>query len=248
MDQVRSAMIGTLTGLLVLAIGFVFWTRPAPVSETTDIMPAPRPKSESNQPKPPPKANPPHEEAIIDSNMTFEEATANQSFPPEIVATMQLVDVEYLGFDGKRHKGQIVIHRDLAEEVEAIFAELLKAEYPIEKVIPIVTYNWNDAQSIADNNTSAFNYREVITPAGKQKEISQHGYGRAIDLNPYQNPYVDASGRAQRPYDPEVKGTLTAESTATRIFLSYGWEWGGHWKGGKDYQHFVKEAPSKKLN
>src|SRR4051794_10764789 len=44
------------------------------------------------------------------------------------------VSVDYIGFDGKTHQGALVVHEDLAEEVIAIFKELLQLRYPIEKI------------------------------------------------------------------------------------------------------------------
>lgn len=177
---------------------------------------------------------------VVDSKMTRSQALGKNSFPPKVLAQMAVVDVTYLGFDGKEHRGQIVVDKDIVSEVRQIFAELRKAHYPIKKVIPIVKYGWHDQKSINDNNTSAFNYRRVIVPGGGQGSLSKHSFGRAIDLNPYQNPFVSANGRTPRPYNPKAKGTLTRQSRATQVFYAHGWKWGGDWTGGKDYQHFYK--------
>ena len=52
----------------------------------------------------------------------------------------------------------------------------------------------SDSNSIDQNNTSAFCYR-MVTGGGN---LSNHAYGRAIDLNPQQDPYVwyNSSGQA----------------------------------------------------
>ncbi len=49
------------------------------------------------------------------------------------------------------------------------------------------TYRGDDDRSMAANNTSAFNCWEVT---GQPGVWSEHSYGRAIDINPVQNPYV----------------------------------------------------------
>ena len=190
-----------------------------------------------------PKEVPSHrEELIVDSDIDINAALANNHFPQAIIDRMQLVPVYYLGFDKRRHVGQIVVDADVAEEVAEIFNEIEQAQYPIKKVVPIVSYNWNDQDSINDNNTSAFNYRNVIGPGQRKHKLSNHSFGRAIDLNPQINPFVDAKGESPRPYDPSRRGTLTLKSPVVQIFLKYGWTWGGSWKGGKDYQHFEKEG------
>jgi hypothetical protein len=88
------------------------------------------------------------------------------------------------------------------------------------------------------DNTSAFNYREV-TGGGR---LSNHAYGRAIDINTFENPYV--KGDIVLPngshYDPKVAGTFDADSVIVREFLRLGWAWGGNWTSPRDYQHFEK--------
>lgn len=179
----------------------------------------------------------------IDSAVTLAEATGGDRFPRAHVDRMELVSVTYLGFDGLLHVGQIVVHEEVAGEVRDIFAELLEASWPIEKVVPIARYGWSDEASIADNNTSAFNYRRTIGP-GQGRTMSMHSYGRAIDINPFQNPYLNAEGNGDQPYDPDLKGTITRDSPPYRAFRKRGWRWGGDWVGAKDYQHFEKGTRS----
>ena len=182
---------------------------------------------------------------VIDSNMTRAQALGNNHFPRAILDRMALVTVYYHGFDGRRHRGQIVVNKDVAEDTKEIFAELEQIGYPITKVVPIVKYGWSDQASINDNNTSAFNYRIAIVPGVRSTKLSNHSFGRAIDLNPLINPFVSSSGASARAYDPDVEGTLTLTTPATQIFLEHGWSWGGQWKGGKDYQHFEKVSSGK---
>jgi len=176
---------------------------------------------------------------IIDSHMTRAEALGGNRFPPAVLAKMEVVTVTYNGFDHRRHQGQIVVDRVFAGEVKRIFDEIEATGYPIEKMVPIVAYGWNDDASVEANNTSAFNYRHVILPEGEQKRLSHHASGRAIDLNPRINPFVARDGHSTHPYDPSKPGTLTLKSKVTQIFLRHGWTWGGTWHE-RDYQHFEK--------
>lgn len=179
----------------------------------------------------------------IDSNMDREVALGENEFPAEVLAEMEVVEVLYVGMDERVHQGQIVVHRELAEEVEQIFKDIFRERFPIEKVVPIVDYGWDDDASVRANNTSGFNYREVLRPDGTATgRLSEHSNGRAIDLNPWLNPYLDAEGNGVSIYDETVRGTLTADSVPVRVFKKYGWTWGGDWNGVKDYQHFQKPA------
>jgi peptidoglycan L-alanyl-D-glutamate endopeptidase CwlK len=184
------------------------------------------------------------EALVVDSNISIEEALINQKQENNQSAHMELVDVQYLGYDGKDHAGQIVVARDVAGDVRKIFEELLRVHFPIEKVIPIAKYDWNDQESIDNNNTSGFNYRNVIGPGQNTKVLSHHSFGRAIDLNPKTNPFVSANDSSSRSYDSTgaTMGTITKNSDVVRIFRKYGWTWGGNWSGAKDYQHFEKLA------
>ena len=175
---------------------------------------------------------------ITDSDLTFEEAIVGLDFPIEIRKKLTLINVLYFGFDEKIHKGQIVIHKKLSAEIKEIFDELFAKRFPIEKVIPIVKYNWDDEASMRDNNSSAFNYRFI----SGTKKLSNHSFGTAVDINPFQNPYI--VGKKTMPagseYNKEEKGTILSNSVVVQAFKKRGWEWGGDWKNRKDYQHFEK--------
>nr|WP_231127486.1 M15 family metallopeptidase [Motilibacter aurantiacus] len=93
---------------------------------------------------------------------------------------------------------------------------------------------------MAANNTSAYNCRKV---AGTGR-WSEHSYGRAVDVNPVQNPYVKgrvvqpAAGRAYVDRSRDAAGLLRAGEPAVEAFTARGWGWGGSWRSSKDYQHF----------
>ena len=131
-----------------------------------------------------------NEEIIIDSAMSFSEAIEGTNAPLEIVDSLVLVDVLYYSFDGLRHQGQIIVNNDLEDDAYEIFALIEKLQFPVGKVIPIVTYQWDDHSSMASNNSSAFNFR-VIEATTK---LSLHSSGRAVDINPVQNPVIYPNG------------------------------------------------------
>lgn len=187
---------------------------------------------------------------IVDSKMTKEEAFdgLHPNCPAEIRERQKIVKVKYYSFDGNIHQGQLVIDKDLVEDIKKVFKEALKLKFPIYSVIPVSDKRfrkdgrWDDDLSMAANNTSGFNYREK-TGGGS---LSNHAYGRAIDINTVQNPYI--KGKLVLPpgakYEPAAAGTLTADHPLVKLFISLGWDWGGNWKNLQDYQHF--EKPLKK--
>jgi hypothetical protein len=170
---------------------------------------------------------------------------------------MAVVEVQYYSFVDsagivvdKRNlrSGILLVHACVAEDVKAIFEGLRLDTFPIAKVIPVNRYGlnadstgWNDAASMADNNTSAFNYRRKPT----SKSPSKHGQGIAIDINPLFNPYVRKEGKVNvyKPkggrYEPKRRGTLTLANVMKHLERR-GWSWGGRWANPKDYQHIEK--------
>ena len=175
---------------------------------------------------------------VIDSALSFDDALKGQRLPPSIKRRLRLVNVRYYSFDGRLHQGQLVIHKDLKQSIVAIFGELKDHRFPIAKVVPMSKYNYDDEASMLDNNTSAFNYRTVEG----RRVLSQHALGRAIDINPFQNPIIERGGSRPRgaQYEPQAKGTIVINGLVVRAFLKRGWKWGGAWKTKKDYQHFEK--------
>jgi len=176
---------------------------------------------------------------IVDSRMSFAEAVSGTAAPLEVLKQLCLLDVCYYAFDGKLHQGQLVANKRLRGEIEGIFAMIKDIRFPVARVVPIVHYGWSDATSMADNNTSAFNYRFVAGTA----RLSCHAAGEAIDINPRQNPVVYASGTTLPPgavYVPPALGAFFRGCPALDEFLSRGWKWGGEFTSVKDYHHFEK--------
>ena len=183
------------------------------------------------------------QELVIDSDCDLDEALCGQNIPGIIKDKLELVTVSYYGFDDKIHKGKILVHKEVVSDIIEIFNFVLETRFPIEKVVPICEYKWSDEESMKDNNTSSFNYRFI----SGTRVHSMHASGLAIDINPFQNPYIKnhiiLPGGAS--YDTTKKGTLTANSPLVKEFKKRGWSWGGDWKSLKDYQHFEKKINSK---
>ena len=155
---------------------------------------------------------------------------------------LRYLTVLHIGYDGCVHVGEVIVNAKVANEVLEIFKQLYKIQYPIEKMHVMSYYHGSDELSMEDNNSSAFNFREV-TDGGK---LSMHAYGLAIDLNPKVNPYIKnhvvlpANGQAYVNRDQSVLGMIKKNDAVYQLFTSYGWTWGGDWSSLKDYQHFEK--------
>jgi len=177
-------------------------------------------------------------EIILDSDVQLEEALYGQKIPATVKADLTLITVSYYGFDDKLHQGQLVVHKEVVQDLKEIFEIIRQIHFPIEKVTPICEYKWSDEESMRDNNTSCFNYRFI----SGSKILSKHASGLAVDINPKQNPYIKngITSPTGSVYDTDSKGTITADSRIVEEFKKRGWTWGGDWKSLKDYQHFQK--------
>ncbi len=162
---------------------------------------------------------------------------------PTPIADLVYLRLSHVGFDSAMHEGELVVHKDLADEVIAIFKALFDQRFPIEKMKLVDEYQGRDDASMADNNTSAFNCRFVPEKPGT---FSKHSQGRAIDINPRVNPMVSgttvspAGGAQFLVPRSKAPGILREGAPAIAEFTRRGWTWGGTWKSLKDYQHFEK--------
>jgi hypothetical protein len=127
-----------------------------------------------------------------------------------------------------------------------VFGRLYGAGFPIRRMERIEVYGGDDDASMAADNTSAFNCRE-ITGGGS---MSIHSWGKAIDINTVENPYV-RGGTVEPPAGAEFldrgnvrPGMIVDGDVAVTAFGEIGFEWGGHWSSLQDYQHFEAADPS----
>lgn len=164
------------------------------------------------------------------------------------IKELVVVKVPYLGFDGKAYQGILLVHRSLGNEVVEIFQALFDHRFPIQAMMPIPLHLKKNPQ-IYSNITASFNCRAVT---GQPGILSQHSYGRAIDINPFLNPYVKnclvIPGNSEKHisrFAPK-NGKMIPNTYVVHLFEKYGWDWGGNWYDLLDYQHFEKRADGEK--
>lgn len=160
---------------------------------------------------------------------------------------LRYVHVRHMGFDGEVKDGELVVNKAIADDVLAIFEELYKADYPIEKVRLVDEYDADDEASMSDNNSSAFNFRFI----SHTTRISKHGLGMAVDINTRYNPYVKtvdgklsiepANGADYVDRSKDFPHKIDHEDLCYKLFKEHGFTWGGDWTHSKDYQHFERD-------
>jgi hypothetical protein len=159
---------------------------------------------------------------------------------PVDAADLRWVRVTFRGFDDRRHTGELLVNARVADDVVEVFRALWQARFPLEEM-RITRQAELDAPPTGDgNNTGAF----VCRPVTGGSSYSQHANGLAIDVNPFQNPYVRGDlvlpelASAYLDRDRRAPGIVREGGPVVRAFAAIGWEWGGDYRTLKDWQHF----------
>lgn len=154
------------------------------------------------------------------------------------------VELDHVAFDGAVVRGELVVAAAIADATLALFARLHAIGFPLRQARLVDDFAASDDASMAADNSSAFNFRVV---AGTDA-LSQHAYGRAIDINPVENPWIVGdrlipdAGAAYRDRTAVRPGMIVRPGPVTAIFDELGWEWGGDWRHALDYHHVVRRA------
>jgi hypothetical protein len=157
-------------------------------------------------------------------------------------ASLRGLRLSHWGLDGRAHIGTMVVHEAVASDVVRIFERLYRARFPIARMEPVDRYGGSDDSSMAADNTSGFNCRRAISDGPPR--WSAHAYGRAIDVNPVENPYrlrgraLPPAGQAFLDRSRPRPGMALPGGPLVRAFAAAGWAWGGRWTATPDYQHF----------
>jgi D-alanyl-D-alanine carboxypeptidase len=157
-------------------------------------------------------------------------------------AALRLLRVSYWGFDGRSHRGSLVVNAAVVTSVTRVFARLYADRFPVHRMEPVAAYGGNDNRSMAADNTSAFNCRYAVATGPKRWSV--HAYGEAIDVDPLENPYLEAgtvyppAGRRYLDRSDVRPGMAVPGGELIAAFAAVGWRWGGRWSGSPDYQHF----------
>lgn len=155
---------------------------------------------------------------------------------------LRAVELDHVDPGGVHRRGTLIVNEDAVDDVISVFGELYAARFPLASMVPVARFDGDDDASMAAGNTSGFNCRAVTGGSG----WSRHAYGRAIDINPIENPYVngdlvlppagvDYVDRSR--FDPAM---VRSGDVVTRAFGEAGWRWGGRFTSLADYQHFER--------
>jgi len=158
---------------------------------------------------------------------------------------LRYITVNYWGFDGRRHRGELVMAARVAVATARAFTALYEQHFPIRSMVLPDRFGRNrrgpgadDYRSMAADNTSGFNCR-YIDGKERSRAWSPHAFGIALDINPWENPYVSRIGTLPNSWwlprtrpGPEV---FRARGAAVAALARQGFHWGSSYR---DFQHF----------
>jgi len=156
-------------------------------------------------------------------------------------ADLRKLELSYWGFDDQPHTGALVVNAAEADALTGVFRRLYDHRFPIRRMEPIDVYGGSDEASMAADNTSGFNCRRAV--ASGPPQWSAHAFGKAIDVNPVENPYLlegdvlPPAGAAFTDRANVRPGMAVRGGELVAAFAAAGWSWGGVW-ANPDYQHF----------
>lgn len=192
-------------------------------------------------------------EPLSDSVIEYITGTSFPSDQTNVQITydeLYYIGLLYVDFNGLTQAGELICNKAIAEDLVEIFHELYLADYQLEKIVLVDNYGGDDTASMCANNTSCFNYRVV----DDSTSLSNHAYGRAIDINPFYNPYIIFGGNedgsdyispsGSEAYADRAKSfayKIDENDLCYKLFIEHGFTWGGNWNSCKDYQHFQKK-------
>jgi hypothetical protein len=168
---------------------------------------------------------------------------------PVPLSGLRVLTLDYVGFDGRGHAGQLIVNADAVAPLTDAFRHLYAMRFPVRHMQLADTYGPTSARPADGDITASFECRQAsaspCTSAANKGNghWSEHAYGEAVDLDPVENPYVgcgmtrDKTALSYVDRSRVRQGMVTPAVVAT--FTSAGWGWGGAWTGStKDYMHF----------
>lgn len=160
---------------------------------------------------------------------------------------LRRVELDFYDFSGDLQRGYLVVRKDVAESVSRIFTRLLEEKFPIRRMEGVENYGGDVKASLEADNTSAYNCRRLDQINAPPMD-SPHANGRAVDINPRENPWMDLRCDCWVP-GPENSdrfdgpGKILLGGVVWRAFRDEGWIWQNI--SVADYMHFDTGYPSR---
>jgi hypothetical protein len=159
---------------------------------------------------------------------------------PIALEDLAYLKLSFWGFDARHHTGEMIVDGAVAVDLVEVFRQLDLLRFPIEEMRVMAAAELEQPATGDGNVTTSFVCRPVVF----SDSWSQHAYGRAVDINPFQNPYrkgervLPELASAYLAREQVRPGMILAGDAVTEAFADIGWGWGGDWNTTDDWMHF----------
>ena len=177
-------------------------------------------------------------QSTITNTTSAEVSSTYRAGCPVGPSDLSTIRMSYRDYAGTIRTGEMIVRRDTATAVRDAFREAYDGGFRVAQMRNPNVWGGDDIKMMAANNSSAFNCRQVT---GNPYRVSPHSYGRAVDVNPAENPYL-AGGRwypsaTYSTYRPAgVIGMHYPDGAFVRAMERRGFEWFSGW----DWHHFER--------
>ena len=155
-------------------------------------------------------------------------------------SALRTLRVSYWGFDGHRHRGELVVARGSAHQLARAFTQLYARRLPVSSLRRLETLgSYRTAVGRALRADAGFAYACQRVP-GDTTRHGSHARGTVLTLNPWENP-ARVSGRGlpnswwlsrSRP----LRYVHRAAQPVVQVFASQGFAWNGRYGRYADFR------------
>ena len=146
-------------------------------------------------------------------------------------AGLRVLRVGYWGFDGAKHRGELVVAAGSATRLGRVFERLYDARVPVRSLRrPDALGDWSSAVSRTVRADASFGFACQPTP-GDTGAVGSHAAGTVVTLNPWENPtragsrgLPDTWWLSRTRTSPAV---LRSGSATVAAFAAEGFAWDG---------------------
>jgi hypothetical protein len=101
---------------------------------------------------------------------------------------LRTLRVSYWGFDGYRHRGELVVSRGSASQLARVFTRLYAQRQPVRSLRRVETLGgWSTAVGSTLRAGASFGFACQRVP-GDTRRVGSHARGTVVSLNPWENP------------------------------------------------------------
>ena len=222
-------------------------TTPLPLTKNGVAKPGKTPPELVNrqlEPGPSPLADPGSDAWFLTISAVPQDVLERSSWTSECpveASELSYIVMPFWGFDNKPHTGEMIVNATWAKKIAGVFKYMYAHRFPIEEM-RVASSDVVNGDHYGDQNvTSSFECRRTT---GGYTTWSEHASGLAIDINPFQNPWVrngfvepELAG-AYRDRTWLRPGMIETQRKIIAQFAAIGWSWGGNWAAFDDWMHF----------